>query len=264
MPDAFESLRIGRNAMTPPADFAERLLGQIREELGMTTTTTGLRELYYTTITVPDLEKGQRFFGALFGWTYRPAHVVGEHRYVNIQTTVPMGINDDPDTANLWFVADDLEDAVATVRALGGSAEIDASGDNAVCTDDQGVRFGLGKQSHGPVSPIAEIPEGNPAYITIEVPNERRGRRFYGELLGWRFDGGLANPGFTTVPMGIGSAEPGRQLFIKADDPDAMAVRVRELGGTAGERHEWPSGIGIECTDDQGTKFWLYKPAPGY
>ena len=265
MPDAFDALRIGRNTMTPPADFAERLLGQIREELGMTTTTTRLRELYYTTFTVNDVEKGKRFFGELFGWQFNPSHVVGDRQYVNIGATVSMGMNDDPDTANLWFVADDLDAAIAKVIEMGGTVEPQPGEDDfVIATDDQGVRFGLGKQSHGPVSPVAEIPEGNPGYVTITVPNEARGRRFYGEVLGWKFDGGLANPGFITVPMGLGQGEPGHLVYIKVDDPDAMAVRVRELGGTTGARHEWPSGIGIDCTDDQGTRFWLYKPAPGY
>jgi predicted enzyme related to lactoylglutathione lyase len=264
VPDAFDALRIGRNTMTPPDDFAERLLGRIREELGMgTTTTTGLRELYYTTISVPDVPRAQRFFGALFGWEFAASHRELEHEYANIRTTVPMGMNDDPDTANLWFVADDLDDAVATVRELGG-AVVSVSGDFAVCTDDQGVRFGLSRPAHGPVTPIGTIPEGNPSYITIQVPDVGRGRRFYGELLGWRFDGGLANPGFTTVPMGLGEGVEGRQLYIKVADPDAKAAEVLALGGTTGERQEWKSGLGIECTDDQGTRFWLYKPAPGY
>jgi predicted enzyme related to lactoylglutathione lyase len=263
VPDAFDGLRIGRNAMTPPDDFAERLLGRIREELGMTTTTT-LRELYYTTITVRDLDRALTFYNELFGWTFAPAHVVGDRRYVNVETAVSMGINDDPDTVNLWFVADDLDDALAQVTALGGTYELDPSGDHAICTDDQGVRFGLGKQTHGPVQPLGVIPEGNPSYITIQVPDERRGRRFYGELLGWRFDGGLANPGFMTVPMGLGQGEPGRQLFVKVADPEAKAAEVRALGGSTGEPQTWPSGVGIRCTDDQGTEFWLYQPAPGY
>lgn len=264
MPDAFDALRIGRNAMTPPADFAERLLGRIRMELGMTTTT-ALRELYYTTITVPDLERGQRFFGALFGWQFNPSHLERDHAYANIETTVSMGMNDDPGTVNLWFVADDLEDAVAKVREMGGTVEPQpGETDYVIATDDQGVRFGLGKQTHGPVEPLGAIPAGNPSYITITVPDPDRGRRFYGEVLGWRFDGGLANPGFVTVPMGLGEGEPGHELFIKVDDPDAMAHEVRALGGTTGERQAWPSGIGIPCTDDQGTPFWLYKPAPGY
>ncbi|HYD09420.1 MAG TPA: hypothetical protein VEA78_04905, partial [Acidimicrobiales bacterium] len=85
MPDAFDSLRIGRNAMTPPDDFAARLRGRIREELGMTTidTTTGVRDLYYATLTVRgDVRRAAGFFHELFGWQPNEPHVEGEHTYV--------------------------------------------------------------------------------------------------------------------------------------------------------------------------------------
>lgn len=269
MPDAFDALRIGRNAMPPLGDFAEGLLGQIREELGMTTTTTTtttLRELYYTTITVGDLDRALTFFQRLFGWEGHRTHVVGDKRYVNIEAGVSMGINDDPDTVNLWFVADDLDDAVAKVRELGGAVEPQPGEDDyVICVDDQGVRFGLGKQTHGPVAPIGEIPNDNICYITINVPDEPRGRRFYGDLLGWRFEGGLANPGFVTVPMGLaGGSGPGHTIFVKVADVGAKAAEIRALGGSTGVPQQWPSGVGIECTDDQGTLFWITTPAPGY
>lgn len=229
-----------------------------------TTTATRLRDLYYTTITVADLPRAQRFFGALFGWEFAESHRELEHDYVHVESTVvAMGMNDDPDTANLWFVADDLEEAMAKVVELGGTVG-EVTHESVVCTDDQGVRFGLSRQNHGTIAPLGTIPEGNPSYITIQVPDPVRGRRFYGELLGWSFETGLANPGYTTVPMGLGEGDEGRQLYIKVADPEAKAEEVRALGGTTGERQEWGSGVGIPCTDDQGTAFWLYKPAPGY
>lgn len=267
MPDAFESLRIGRNAMTPPTDFAERLLGRIRQELGMTTTTTGVRDLYYATLTVRDLDRGLRFFGELFGWQPTgEGHDRGETRYVSLQTTPPMGINNAVGTTNVHFVADDLEDAVAAVRAAGGTAEIDEGGEWATCADDQGVRFGLSRQSHGPVERLERIAPGNIGYVTLDVPDGERGRRFYGAVLGWRYEGGLANPGYTSVPMGLaeGAAAPGHTLYIKVADAAATAARVRELGGTAGSLDESPSGITVVCTDDQGTRFALWQPASGY
>ena len=268
MPDAFDSLRIGRNAMTPPTDFAERLLGRIRQELGMTTTTTtGVRDLYYASLAVRDVQRGLRFFSELFGWqpTGEP-HVRDTTTYVSLDTTPPMGMNDAVGTANLHFVADDLEAAVEMVRAAGGTAEIDEGGEWATCTDDQGVPFGLSRRSHGPVGPFDHIEPGNIGYATIDVPDGVRGRRFYASVLGWRYDGGLANPGFTSVPMGLaeGAPEPGHTLFVKVTDAAATAERVRELGGTAGSLEESPSGITVVCTDDQGTRFALWQPAAGY
>ena len=266
MPDAFESLRIGRNAMTPSADFAGRLLGRIREELGKTTTTT-VRDLYYATLAVRgDVERATRFFRELFGWEPIEPNVQNGHTYVNLRTsTVAMVINDDLDTPHVWFHAPDLDEAMAAVARAGGRAELHESGDYAVCVDDQGAAFGLSRPNHGAVVPLGEIPAGNIGYVTMNVPDEARGRRFYGEVLGWRFDGGLSNPGFTTVPLGLATGvEPGHWLFVKVDDAAAMAERVRALGGTAGTLDESPSGINVECADDQGTQFFLWQPAPGY
>jgi predicted enzyme related to lactoylglutathione lyase len=266
VPDAFDDLRIGRNAMTPPNDFAERLLGRIREELGMPTTT-AVRDLYYSSIAVSDTERGLRFFGELFGW--RPngdATVRGSTTYYSLATEPPMGLNDALDEPHVYFVADDLEAACEAVRDAGGTAEIAEGGDWAVCTDDQGVAFGLSKQSHGVVGPYEHIEPGNVGYVTIDVPDGRRGRRFYADVLGWRYDGGLANPGFTTVPMGLaeGADDAGSTLFVKVADAAATAERVRALGGTAAAPDESPSGITVACTDDQGTRFALWQPAPGY
>lgn len=266
MPDAFDDLRIGRNAMTPPNDFAERLLGRIREELGMPTTT-AVRDLYYSSLAVRDVERGLRFFGELFGWqpTGDPT-VRGDVTYYSLATEPPMGLNDATGDPHINFVADDLEAACAAVREAGGTAEIAETGDWAVCTDDQGVVFGLSKQSHGAVGPYDRIEPGNVGYVTIDVPDGRRGRRFYESVLGWRYDGGLANPGFTTVPMGLaeGAPEPGHTLFVKVADAAATAARVRELGGTAGSLDDSPSGITVACADDQGTRFALWQPAPSY
>jgi len=269
VPDAFESLRIGRNAMQPPTDFAERLLGQIREELGMTTstTTTTVRDLYYATLTVGDVDRALRFFGELFGWAPTGESTFRDGvRYESLNTTPPMGINDAVGTPNLHFVADDLEAAVESVRAAGGTAEIAEGGEWATCTDDQGVQFGLSRRSHGPVGPYERIEPGNIGYFTLDVPDGGRARRFYGEVLGWQPEGGLANPGYGSVPAGLfeGATEPGHTLYVKVSDAAATAARVRALGGTAGTLDESPSGITVVCTDDQGTRFALWQPAPGY
>lgn len=270
MPDAFESLRIGRNAMAPRTDFAAQLRSRIRGELGMTTTTTPttVRDLYYATLAVDgDVERATRFFGELFGWRARPGHVQDGHTYVNIEAHVSMGINDDVDGPHVWFNAPDLDDAMAAVVRAGGTAERHESGDWADCVDDQGVHFGLSVPVHAEVLPLGEIPAGNIGYVTLDVPDEAKGRRFYGEVLGWRFDGGLSNPGFVTVPMGLAAGpgiEPGHTIYVKVDDAAATVERIRSLGGTAGTLDESPSGITVACTDDQGTRFALWQPAPGY
>ena len=234
-----------------------------------TTTDTGVRDLYYPTFSVRDVDRALRFYGALFGWTEKGERFrAGDTSHADLATAVPFGIHDrgEPGTTELTFAADDLDDALAAVVDAGGSYELDESGEHAVCLDDQGVRFGLMKTTHRPVSPIGRIPFDTVGYVTIDVPDGARGRRFYAAVLGWQYEGGLANPGFTTVPMGLaeGATEPGHTIFVKVADAAATAERVRALGGTAGTLDESPSGITVACTDDQGTRFALWQPAPGY
>jgi len=43
----------------------------------------------------------------------------------------------------------------------------------------------------------------------------------------------------------------------RVDDIGAAVGRVRAAGGTATEPERQPYGLSSQCTDDQGTRFWL-------
>jgi predicted enzyme related to lactoylglutathione lyase len=110
-------------------------------------------------------------------------------------------------------------------------------------------------------------PPTSVGYFTVGTQDLARATAFYGSLFGWRVrvsgQGGhienLAGP-----PGGIEQGGPPAKLYFRVDDADAMAVRVRELGGETDEPTSSPSGRGISCRDDQGTPFELWQPAPGY
>ena len=103
-------------------------------------------DLYYFTLPVHDLSRAQAFFGAVLGWQFpdpQQGHVA------NISAP-PGGVNEVTGDAStrpqLWFVVDDIHAAVATVRALGGTADdpvLYDSGWSADCVDDQGTTFNL-------------------------------------------------------------------------------------------------------------------------
>lgn len=101
-------------------------------------------ELGYFTIPVRDIACGRKFYGALFGWTFEDSHP----GYAHVSNTkLPLGLNkgEPMDFSTLYFRVDDLNTSVEKVRALSGTAsEIKQyeSGLNAVCTDDQGTKFG--------------------------------------------------------------------------------------------------------------------------
>lgn len=99
-------------------------------------------DLYYFTLPTADLERAQRFFGALLGWDFGGS--LGGH--VENISAPPGGLNPGTDEVILWFAVDDIHAAVAQVRSLGGTAEEPVhydSGWSAMCTDDQGTRFAL-------------------------------------------------------------------------------------------------------------------------
>jgi len=96
----------------------------------------------------PDARKAQAFFGALFEWRFEP---FGDGDQSVIQTpTIRGGIHDGVTNTTLttYFRVDDIDQAVAKVRQLGGaaddpSAEEPGFGRFSTCTDNQGIPFGL-------------------------------------------------------------------------------------------------------------------------
>ena len=53
-------------------------------------------------------------------------------------------------------------------------------------------------------------------------------------------------------------------LYFKVDDVHAYAARVAELGGEVVSEAVYESGPNVVCRDDQGRRFELWQPAPGY
>ncbi len=112
--------------------------------------------------------------------------------------------------------------------------------------------------------------EGDVGYFTLLVPDVARAERFYGALFGWQPRPGSLPEGRhienVTPPGGMhgGHERPGITLYLRVDDVQVAAARVRELGGEVLEINEYPSGGSAVCRDDQGLQFELFQPAPGY
>lgn len=103
-------------------------------------------EVGYLTYAVRDAERAKTFYGAVLGWRFTPGHV--EEGW-QIEGTVPMsgmsGGAAEPRIQPMFHV-DDLDAALAAVRAHGGQAGEPGQqpyGLSAECTDDQGARFWL-------------------------------------------------------------------------------------------------------------------------
>ena len=112
-------------------------------------------EVGYYTFGVPDVERGRRFYAAVFGWELSPAQRNGDAAYAHVDNVrLPLGLTNDTKDASphLYYRVADIEDAIARVRANGGSAEPvweSKSGRGASCRDDQGVAFSLWEPAPG-------------------------------------------------------------------------------------------------------------------
>ncbi|HEV2370334.1 MAG TPA: VOC family protein [Acidimicrobiales bacterium] len=325
MTDPLQSLRIPLEPVDPDAGFAARLRARIAraltlpqgvdvtvttlEEVGAapataaTTTSTaaspgagparplGLRhgDVGHISYQVPDVDRAAAFYGHVLGWTFRTAAAGSPARPV--VDTAPMvnvwpasGV---PGPMLTWRV-DDLDDAVARVRAAGGSvgaANPEPWGRMADCVDDQGMRFGLWEplpeDRPGPAAGSSSADEaaraaarnglrpGDTSYVTMEVRDSARARAFYGTVLGWRFHPGRVEDGWGVddplpmVGMAGGSAAPLVVLQFRVDDIHAAVDRVRAAGGSSTDPERYPYGWAAECTDDQGIRFYLGQMAPG-
>jgi predicted enzyme related to lactoylglutathione lyase len=110
---------------------------------------TGPGELSYITYEVADSSAFRAFYSGLLFWSFEPGRIDDGWQ---IAQTHPMagvaGGSTQTVTVPMWTV-DDIEVAVARVRAAGGTVIDEPSpqsyGTSALCTDDQGTRFYLGQ-----------------------------------------------------------------------------------------------------------------------
>lgn len=105
-------------------------------------------DISYVTIGVGDEQRAADFYGGLFGWRFSPGHV---ERGLQAEGPHPMtGFWGGAARQNivLMYRVDDIDAAVAAVRANGGTAtdpEPQPYGLSSECVDNQGLSFYLGQ-----------------------------------------------------------------------------------------------------------------------
>jgi predicted enzyme related to lactoylglutathione lyase len=227
-------------------------------------------DIAYVSLWVPDAERAAAFFGDVLGWSYGPGGIAGHARQVAGQS-LPHGLfgGQERSTLFLCFAVSDVSSAVARVIAAGGRGgqpSHEPYGLVANCVDDQGVPFAVVEVPDAetvPRRPINGDRHGDLSYVTMEVPDSSRARAFYGSVLGWRFTPGRVEDGWgpvDVVPM-TGLSGGHRQAttlpMYRVDDIYSAVARIRAWGGTSTDPEAQPYGLTVECTDDQGTPFYL-------
>jgi predicted enzyme related to lactoylglutathione lyase len=105
---------------------------------------------------------------------------------------------------------------------------------------------------------------GELSYITYEVADSTAFKAFYSRVLFWTFEPGRIADGWQvqqTHPMAGVAGGNARQVTVPmwtVENVDAAVARVREAGGTViDEPSRQPYGKTVQCTDDQGSRFYL-------
>jgi predicted enzyme related to lactoylglutathione lyase len=218
----------------------------------------------YVSVWTPDADRAATFYGHVLGWTYDPS----SHQVSN--TTQHIGIFSVPGPRTLFccYAVADLQGARQAILDGGGTVDEPQQFDFGTvlgATDSLGTAFAVFQPV--PSEPRPALNGSGPgelSYITYEVTDSTAFKAFYSRVLYWTFEPGRIDDGWgvqQTHPMaGVagGSAAQVTVPMWTVEDIDAAVARVREAGGTVIEEpSQQPYGKMAQCTDDQGSRFYL-------
>jgi uncharacterized glyoxalase superfamily protein PhnB len=218
----------------------------------------------YVSVWTPDAGRAAAFYGHVLGWAYDPA----THQVTNTKQRVGIYSVAGPPTLFCCYAVADLAGARQSIVDGGGTVdqlEQFDFGTLSGATDPQGMSFGVFQPNPGQPRPkLNGSGPGELSYITYEVTDSSAFRAFYSRVLFWTFEPGRIDDGWQveqTHPMaGIagGSTQQVTVPMWTVEDVDAAVARVREAGGTIiDEPSQQAYGKSAQCTDDQGTRFYL-------
>lgn len=218
----------------------------------------------YVSVWTQDAEQAAAFYGHVLGWEFDP----DTHQVTNTKQRI--GIYSVPGQSTLFcsYAVVDLAAARQAIVAAGGTVDqLEQFDFGVLCgaTDPAGTSFAVFEAAPGTARPeLNGSGPGELSYITYEVADSNAFRTFYSGLLFWSFEPGRVNDGWQiqhTQPMaGVagGSAQAVTVPMWAVSDIEAAVTRVREAGGAVIEEPSTQSyGSSAQCTDDQGTRFYL-------
>lgn len=208
-------------------------------------------------LVTPDLAEAEKFYGALFGWTFRPSGApnstyavafLGDRALAGIvRKAVPPGVQRQP--AWLTFIAvRDIGGARRATLAHGGKAltpirTYAGRGTQAVFADPQGAAFAALQSSSGDGSDLLATP-GDWIWAVLLTADAGSSADFYKAVFGYEVfdlpskDGGqhlvlaadhYARAGIHTLPAGHRHAH--WIDFVRVADASRSAAQAVTLGG---------------------------------
>jgi predicted enzyme related to lactoylglutathione lyase len=245
-------------------------------------------------LVTPDLLGAQRFYGSLFGWTFKDvsgaqvpyviAHEDGAPVAAFVQPRTPRSGRRQPQWLPFLATTD-----VAAVRqkalAHGGSVlspprSYPDRGDQAVLADPQGAVFAVLHSTSGD-PPDELVDPGEWIWAALLTNDPKESSAFYQGLFGYdvqTLPGGgsgghlllssedYARASVNTLPPGASREHPYWLPFVRVADTAASVAKVKSLGGAviAEPHRDRSGGMVAVVADPAGTPFglmeWAHEP----
>lgn len=229
-------------------------------------------------VQLPDLEAGKRFYGELFGWTFRAGEEVDRggpsaDALSGGKLVAALAAKQDgrmPTAWGIYFATDDIVATVTRIRQAGGQVitepvRVGGAGVLAQAADPGGAVFGLWQA--GDRSGFQKQNEpGSFCWTEVYTRQKDRVDAFYEQVFGFRGTNlgsadtdrpGRGEPG-TGEP---GTGGPGT-TGAGADTTGEPATRGSGTGESEARRSETPeSGTGGSDEDVPGVDFRMWSPA---
>ncbi len=216
-------------------------------------------KMVFAELITPDIAAAERFYGGLFGWTFRDAQA-GRGQFAQVlQGGAPIAelaqrrpSPGRPSSTWLSFVAVSDTDATVPAAVKYGATllypphSIGNFGREAILRDPQGAVFAILASSSGdPPDTLAKI--GTWIWSSLHTSDPDTGAAFYQNLFDYDVfnlpddpkgqhlilaDGRYARASVNPLPSNRPGVPPQWLNYVRVEDADAAATKARALGGT--------------------------------
>ncbi|MEV6651507.1 VOC family protein [Streptomyces sp. NPDC051219] len=242
----------------------------------------------WVSLMVHDLAATQDFYGALFGWEFRPGPTqLGPYVRALLDGKEVAGIGELPPDRHLpiawttYLATDDADLTAETIRSCGGTVAVGPlqagdAGRLAIGSDPGGAVFGIWQAGSHAGTMVAGAP-GTPVWNELVTRETTTVGKFYGTLFGYESEAVVsADFDYVTLHLegspvasvhGVGRALPKNRgahwmTYFEVTDADEAARRVGELGGQVLQPpREGRSGRVALVADAEGAVFTIVRTA---